>query len=111
MRDNNWRSEKKGIPSEYGTPQGHRIYIEVQHPEKKTNSGIYIPEEVTKKEGNASMFATVLAIGYGCWLDREGDWCDVGDKIIIGRYVGTRLQEVGSSDIRCITDLDVLGVI
>ena len=108
-RSENWRGQNKGIPCEFGMPQGEKLYIEVHHPEKKTSAGIILTDEVTRKEGHASMTATVLAIGYGCWKDKEGDWCDVGDKIVIGRHVGSRLQDVGEKDIRVIMDLDVLG--
>lgn len=111
MRNENWRSKLKGIPCEYGTPKGHRLYIEVHHPEETTKSGIVLAKETRDKEGHASMFATVLSIGYGCWLDKADDWCDVGDKIIIGRHVGSRLQNVGDKDIRVIADLDVLGTL
>ena len=111
MRSNTWRGSNKGIPCEFGTPKGHRLYIEVLHPEKKTAGGIVLMDDTARKEGNASMFATVLSIGFGCWADKDDDWCDVGDKIIIGRHVGSRLQNVGEKDIRVIADLDVLGTV
>ena len=111
VRGSDWRSKNKGIPCEYGTPKGHRLYIEVHHPEEKTSSGIYLAQETRQKEGHASMLATVLSIGFGCWADKEDDWCDVGDKIIIGRHVGSKLQNVGEKDIRVIADLDVLGTV
>lgn len=109
-RAKDWRGENKGNGCEFGFPEGHRVWIEVNHPEEKTNSGIVLPNDVRKKEGNASMDAVVLALGYDVWIDRSGDWADVGDKIVIGRYNGTRLQGTPEDrDIRCIADLDVLG--
>ena len=111
MRNETWRGKNKGIPCEYGTPKGHRIYIEVHHPEEKTDSGIVLPQETRQKEGHASMFATVLSIGFGVWRDWPDDWCDVGDQIVIGRHTGSRLQNTGGKDIRVIADLDVLGTL
>lgn len=110
MRASDWRGASKGIPCEYGTPQGEKLIIEVHHPEKKTASGIVLAEETVRKEGHASMKATVLSIGYGAWLDKTCDWADVGDTLVIGRHVGTRMQDIGDKDIRVISDLDILAV-
>jgi len=110
MRASDWRGSNKGIPCEYGTPQGEKLIIEVHHPEAKTASGIIITEEVVRKEGHASMKATVLSIGFGAWMDKGCDWADVGDSLVIGRHVGTRMQDTDGKDIRVISDLDVLAV-
>ena len=57
------------------------------------------------------MFARVLAIGSEAWADKSMDACDVGDKILIGRYVGTRIQKTDDVDVRVISDLDILGIV
>lgn len=113
VRGTGWRGENKGKSCAYAQCAAlHRIIIQVEEiQESVTASGIVMVKEVTDKENLASMFARVLAIGSEAWADKSMDACDVGDKILIGRYVGTRIQKTDDVDVRVISDLDILGIV
>jgi co-chaperonin GroES (HSP10) len=110
-RPSGWRGQNKGLSCEFAQSAClHRLIIEVEQQEEKTVNGIILADETLNREKQAYMYAKVLAIGADAWLDKTSDAADVGDRIIIARYTGTRLQDVGNREIRFVSDLDILGV-
>jgi len=74
---------------------GHRVLIEPDSLEVKSESGIVLEIEGSKdfklKEG-ATQTGTILAIGPNAWLDPglsyNGDWAKVGDHVHFAKYAG-----------------------
>ena len=91
------------------TPLLHRVLLKLDDVEKKTASGIVIPESVTEKERKAIEIGTVVAIGATAFKDFGGNDATlvVGDRVIIARYSG---KEVVDGDIKYIVcnDDDIL---
>lgn len=93
-------------------PLLHRILLKLDDVEKKTESGIVIPEMVTERERKAIEIGTVVAIGPTAFKDFGGaeDTLSIGDKVIIARYSGKEVKDkdeafivVNDEDILCIT--------
>lgn len=109
-----WRCEK-GFNPENKTgihPQGHRVLLVCDPVEKKTESGIVLPEAVTNKEKIHMVQATVLEIGCDCWSDKSTDACQVGDRVLVGKFAGKFEQSLGSDEeCRIVADLDIYAVI
>ena len=91
------------------TPMGNRIVIKVTEAEKKTATGIIIPDTVKEKP----MEGEVIAVGLGV-RDEQGKIIalDVkaGDRILFGKWSGTEVKLDGV-DYLIMKESDIMGVI
>ncbi len=72
-------------------PLEDRILIKPLDPEKKTASGIYLPESAKEKP----MQGKVVAVGPGKLLDngeRVVPSVKKGDTVVFGKYAGTEIE-------------------
>lgn len=69
-------------------PLADQILIKQLEPEKKTKSGIFLPENV--KDEQTPMMAEVVAIGTSPRIAKKG--VAVGDWVIYSRYSGTEVE-------------------
>ena len=91
---------------------GHRLLLLPEAVETTSAGGIVLPGKVVDKEQMAVTIATVIEIGQDCWSDKSTDFCQVGQKILIGMYTGKMHQSpVDGKNYRFITDLDVISPI
>ena len=94
-------------------PVDGRVVIEQVEAEEKTESGIFIPEEVQDKEKRDSRRAKVIALGDE-QVTEEGltlpHLCQVGDDIYYGKYAGHPIKYEGK-DYIVIERTDVLAII
>ncbi len=91
---------------------GHRVLIRMDTVEEVTSGGIVLASKTLDKERMAQVVATVVEIGYDAWADKSTDYCDIGDKVLVGQYSGK--EEVSKKDgftYRFISDLDVISPI
>jgi co-chaperonin GroES (HSP10) len=86
-RPRGWRAQKG--PQELNRSgfraTGHRLLLQPDPVEEVTSGGIVLAKGTVKKEHDAQCFATVIEIGYDAWSDKSTDFCDVGDRILIGQ--------------------------
>lgn len=73
-------------------PLADQILIKQIEPEKKTKSGIYLPETV--KDDRAPMIAEILAIGTSPKILKKG--LGIGDWVVYSRYSGTEVELDGT---------------
>jgi len=110
-------------------PCGHYLLVKLDgiEEEEKTESGIVIAKDEKSKssEQTSQPYAEVLGIGCSAWTGHEkpdgtptGDWCSVGDKIMIAEYAGqaapipasaTPEEEAELRRLRIIADQDVIA--
>lgn len=92
-------------------PAGDRLLVEVQKQEEKTKSGLYVSSAASEAEVRA---AIVMGIGPGKWNMREecyeGIDFEIGDKILINRYGGTRCSNE-NENLLIIKEEEVLGIL
>lgn len=69
-------------------PLGDRVLIKIAEAEKKTASGIIIPDTAQEKTQNG----TVTAIG----TDKDVITVKVGDKVMYDKYAGTSVKVDGA---------------
>lgn len=72
-------------------------------------------EDKTNRETEASVEAYVVDIGESAFkLESTGDktpWCEIGDCVVIHKYSGTVLPNMGDSNVyRSIADLDIQAI-
>lgn len=70
-------------------PLRSKILIKVDDPEKKTKSGIILPEATQEKVN----YATVVAVGPG--TDKEPINIKVGAHVMFDKYAGTEIKVDG----------------
>lgn len=93
-------------------PCGHRLVIWPIPKERKTASGIVIPDATANREDMAQIDAVVVSIGPNAWKDQPtGSWCEEGDTILIAKYAGLVREGKDGKIYRVINDLDVVCVV
>ena len=108
-----WRGRKGPNPENKSGMHitGHRIILAPKGGETITAGGIFIPEKNAEKNEAATVWATVLEIGTECFSDKYTDYCDVGDRVLIGKYCGkTEKSPKDGKRYRIINDLDIIAV-
>ena len=96
-------------------PTGWRILVMPYKGRDTTEGGVHVPDSVREKESRATVVAYVVKKGPLAYKDvdkfgTEGDWCNEGDWVCIGRYAGSRFQIEGG-EVRIINDDEVIATI
>jgi chaperonin GroES len=95
-------------------PSGFKLLIALPELEEKTDSGIYLPEQVREKESLATVVGFVLKMGSLAYKDPnkfpDGAWCKEGDWVLFRAYSGTRIK-IHGREFRIINDDTVEGVV
>lgn len=96
-------------------PVGHRLLIEQDRVKETTVGGIVVvtPDQL-KKEQQAQIRGTVIAVGEDAWKEFKEPWCKVGDRVLYQRHSGMKItDEYGNfvQDYILLNDLDVTAVV
>ena len=90
-------------------PLEDRVLVKPLEPEKKTASGIFLPETAKEKP----MQGKIVAVGPGK-LDKDGKRqpldVKVGDRILIGKYAGSDIK-LDNKEYVILTEDEVLAVV
>ena len=91
-------------------PAGHRILVEVEKPDEKTASGLYIPIMSKDRKMNEGEIARLIAVGPQAWkaFSDGTPWAKVGDRVMCIKHAGTVVA--GNPMMRLMNDEDLLGV-
>lgn len=107
-----WRAEKGPQPGNTSgfRAVGHRILLSPDVVEEVTASGIVLPQKAVKAERDIAVVATVVEIGHDCWMDKSTDYCQVGDRVLVGQYTGKFHESPADGKIyRFVQDLDIIS--
>ena len=107
-----WRGAKGPVASNQSgfRATGHRILLLCDTVEETTKSGIVLPTKAVDAEKNKSVWATVVEVGADAWGDKCADYCEVGDRVLVGLYTG--IFRDGPHDgkaYRFVNDLDIIS--
>ena len=107
-----WRAAKgtaEGNTSGFSAT-GHRVLCIAEVIKETTQSGIVLLEKTRQAEKSLSVYVTVVEIGHDAWSDKSTDYCEVGDKVLVGQYVGKfELSPKDGKEYRIINDLDIIS--
>ena len=94
-------------------PLLHGVLILPDDVEKKTESGIIIPDQITDKERKAVEYGTVVRVGPRAFIDygRSPDILSKGDRVTYSRYAGKTVKDVDGTEYLMINDQDILAQI
>jgi chaperonin GroES len=91
-------------------PLGARLLVKPTQQEKKTNSGIYIPDTVVEKPTTG----TIVDMGTGT-PDEPMNKVKIGDLVMFGKHAGTEINisnDNGENETHLIINLrDLYGII
>jgi co-chaperonin GroES (HSP10) len=92
------------------SPAGHRIMVEVEVPDEKTSSGLYIPTMSKDRKMNEGEISRLIAVGPQAWkaFADGSPWAKVGDRVLCIKHAGTVVA--GNPRLRLMNDEDLLGV-
>jgi len=89
---------------------GHRVLLSPDEVEEVHSSGLVLPKKTVMAEENMAVIATVLEIGHDCWSDKSTDYCEVGDRVLVGMYTGKfHVSPVDGKKYRFVMDTDVIS--
>ena len=95
-------------------PTGWRILILPYKGKAKTESGIFLPDEVQDKKQISTQVGYVLRVGPLAYKDTEkfpsGAWCQEKQWVMFARYAGSRFQ-VDGGEVRILNDDEILATI
>ena len=107
-----WRSRKgpQAANKSGFRATGHRVLLQPDPMEKTTEGGIILTAKTLDQDKNVNEWATVLEIGYDCWSDKSTDYCDVGDRVLVGKYSGKfQTSPHDGAEYRFVSDLDIIS--
>lgn len=88
---------------------GHRVLLVADAIETTSAGGIVLVAKTVDAEKNYAVEATVVEIGPDAWADKSTDFCKVGDRVLIGQYVGKfHTSPVDKREYRFVNDLDII---
>lgn len=107
-----WRAQKG--PQEGNTSglsaTGHRVLLRTDVVEEVSSGGIVLLSKVVQAEKNIAVHATVVEIGHDCWGDKSTDYCEVGDRVLVGQYTGKfHTSQLDGKEYRFVNDLDIIS--
>ena len=95
------------------TPTGWRILILPYRGKGKTESGLYLPDQIVEQQQVSTQVGYVLKVGPDAYKDKSrftGIWCKEKDWVIFGRYAGSRFKIEGG-EVRLLNDDEILATI
>jgi len=93
-------------------PVGHRVLILPEQIEEKTEGGIILHTGSQKaREEMAQINGVVVELGTTAYSDQPSTWCELGDKVIFGKYSGLIYDGQDGKKYRILNDLDVVAIV
>lgn len=91
---------------------GHRVLVKPLPTEKKTESGIIIPDSTSERNQRDQQKGTLEQIGPNAWkaFDDGERWAEVGDLVLFSRYGGKVVKD-GDTEYRILEDEDIVAIV
>ncbi len=88
-----------------------RVIVKPDVPKEKTSGGIIIPESKKDQERYGATKGTVISIGENAFTEAGATMTApvAGDRVMFGKYAGTRFEGVDGDDYIIMNDADILG--
>jgi len=88
---------------------GHRLLLLPDPLETTTAGGLILSAKTVAQDESKCVWATVVEIGCDAWSDKGTDYCDVGDRVLIGEFTGKfHVSPRDGVKYRFVNDLDII---
>jgi co-chaperonin GroES (HSP10) len=107
-----WRAVKGPVESNTSGFRacGHRVLLSPEIVEETSAGGIVLVAKTVHAEKQQAVICTVLEIGHDCWTDKSTDYCQVGDRVLIGTYTGKfHTSPIDGKEYRFVMDTDIIS--
>lgn len=108
-----WRTANKGPNPDNNSgfrATGHRILLETEIVEEFSAGGIALVTKTVIAEANRAQVCRVIEIGPDAWADKSTDYCELGDRVLVGQYTGKFHESpVDGKTYRFVSDLDIIS--
>lgn len=91
-------------------PTEYRVLVKPDPVEKKTASGIVLPESVTEREEMAQQKGELIAVGGNAFEDWNEPKPKIGDRVLFGKYKGFEAEDEGEKYRLC-NDKDITAIL
>lgn len=114
MYDTSRAEEAAKKADQLPVPVGPYVLLAIPEIQEKTAGGIYRPDDLKTREGTATIFGLVVAMGPDAYQDSDrfpsGARCSAGDWVMFRSYSGTRFKYDGA-EYRLLFDDSVEAVV
>lgn len=88
-----------------------RVIVKPDMPKEKTQGGIILPESKKDQERYGATKGTIVSIGENAFTEAMATMKPpvVGDRVMFGKYAGTRFEGADGDDYIIMNDADILG--
>lgn len=90
-------------------PQGWKILIKKKKPKEKTEGGVILSDLSLEAESWLDITAQVVALGAGCYADRE-PYCKEGDWVIVPKFTQFKM-DIDGEEYRFVNDDEIIATI
>ena len=91
-------------------PSGYRLLIKPREVSNKTAGGIILTDESKDAAKFSCVVSQVIDMGKVCYHDKDSKWCNIGDWVLTGKYVGLKVKHDGE-EYSLINDDEVVAVV
>lgn len=96
-------------------PVEYKIVVLLDEVQKKTEGGIYLPDNTHEREQMAQVKGTLIAVGGMAFNEGyEGEWKGTipkpGDRVLVSKYPGATFEGDDGKEYQCCQDKDILGI-
>lgn len=91
-------------------PSGYRLLLKPREISNKTAGGIILTDESKDAAKFSCVVSQVIDMGKDCYHDKESKWCNIGDWVLTGKYVGLKVKHDGE-EYSLINDDEVVAVV
>ncbi len=97
-------------------PFRFNVLVELEELEEKTKGGIILPSDLLDKENAAAQVATIIDIAQGAFCDDLSPdefrpKPEVGSKILIEKYQGSKVKGNDNKDYVILQDKQILAIL
>lgn len=88
-----------------------RVIVKPDVPKEKTQGGIIIPESKKDQDRYGATKGEIVSIGENAFTEASATMTPplVGDRVMFGKYAGTRFEGADGEDYIIMNDADILG--
>lgn len=95
-------------------PLDLRVVVRPDKAQDRTAGGIILPDQTRDADKFAAQKGTLVAVGENAWEEAAARSAafqapQPGDRVMIGKYAGTRFNGVDGEDYVLMNDIDIIG--
>lgn len=92
-------------------PVEYKCLVRIDPVEKKTETGVHLPEEYIERQQMSTVMGTLVAVGGNAFEDWGDPKPQPGDRVVIDKYAGIVGVADASDRVRLVQDKNILAIL